>query len=276
MLECLNTLGITVPCKRVWTPEAAEETAAELGGPVWVSAGEGWRMRVENPADLSLAWAKAQKHLPRPDAGVLVQADAPGDRYRVIGYGRRGAFYPAEIMSERLLEGPFGVPVEFCVPSGLEAAAYDQLMDRAKRAEAALPHNGGFLETEFVVTPASARITAMHIADTPDPVVARLMHWVQGFDSAANAPQAAAVCWLASHSGVVEQIEGLEAAHAVPGVQDVAVRVHPGDILGHVTDLSSRDRLGHVLATGPTRHDALESARSAAARVRIVTRTTLD
>ncbi len=276
MLERLNTLGITVPCKRVWTPEAAQKAAAELGGPVWVSAGEGWRMRVESPDDLSLAWAKAQKHLPCPDAGVLLQADAPGEHYRVIGYTRRGAFYPAEILSERLLEGPFGVPVEFCVPAGLEAAAYDPLINRAKRAETALPHDGGFIEMEFVVTPASARITAVYIAGTPDPVVERLMHCAQGFDGGADTPRAAAVVWLTSHSGVVDHIEGCEAARAVSGVQDVVVRVQPGDILGHVTDLPSRDRLGYILATGPTRDDALESARSAAARIHIATRTTLD
>jgi len=289
--DSVNTLGLTVPCKRVQTIEAAEQTAVDLGWPAWISAGPLWRMRVENPDDLPLAWAKAQKHLPQADAGVLVQADVQGDRCRLLGCKVQRAFYPVEILSERLSADVFGVPMEICVPAGLAAARYSHLVELSKRAGAALPQGGYYVEMEWVVSADAIALVGIHASEMPDPVLVQLMQFAQGIDletdvrraaafdwprSAPRRDMAAAVCWLTSHSGVVESISGIEAAEAVPGVQKVVVRVRPGDILGHVTDIPSRDRLGYLLATGPTRIQAIETTHAGAGKIVITTKTTLD
>lgn len=291
MLEVLNDLGFTVPCKRVHTPEAVEQTAVELGWPVWISAGPLWRMRVENTDDLPLAWAKVQKHLPQPDTGVLIQADVPGKQYRMLGFKVRHAFHPVEILSERLSPDVFGVPMEFSVPAGLDTARYSHMVELSKRAGDALPRGGYYVEIEWVVSPDAILLMGVYPSEMPDPVIIELMQLAQGINleegarraaacdwpkSAPRRDMAAAVRWLTSHSGLVESIAGIEDAEAVPGVHEVVVRVHPGDILGHVTDIPSRDRLGFLLATGPARAQALEATQAAAGIIVINTKTTLD
>ena len=78
----------------------------------------------------------------------------------------------------------------------------------------------------------------------------------------------AAVCvlFLIAPVGVLERVDGVEQAEALPGVSWVRVYRRPGWRFGPLR--RGADRAGAVLAVGETRAEALERARRAAQTVR--------
>ena len=87
--------------------------------------------------------------------------------------------------------------------------------------------------------------------------------------------KAASLCWLHSHSGIVESVEGMEVAQAVDGLEAMVIQVHPGDRIGHVLDIQSRDALGYVVATGSSPQEARTRAQDVSACIQIHTQTLL-
>ncbi len=81
---------------------------------------------------------------------------------------------------------------------------------------------------------------------------------------------AAAVRFLTAGPGLVTSVRGVDAARAVKGVTDIRVTVAPGDRIGALE--SSWDRVGRVIAAGPTLEMASRAAADAADTVRIRTR----
>jgi biotin carboxylase len=88
----------------------------------------------------------------------------------------------------------------------------------------------------------------------------------------ATTNRGAALLWIPTHSGLVTEARGIQEARSVPGVEQVVVSAKPGDVMGHIVDCDTRDRVGYVIATG----DDVEAAAAAAKRARdlceIVTR----
>lgn len=78
----------------------------------------------------------------------------------------------------------------------------------------------------------------------------------------ARAERSAAAWILHPGAGRVTCAEGVEACRALPGVEDVSLRVAPGDVVGPRT--GSGEEVGHVLVTGATAAEA--EARVQAAR----------
>ena len=68
----------------------------------------------------------------------------------------------------------------------------------------------------------------------------------------------AAIRFIQGEEGVISKIEGLEAAAAMPGVQEVELYVREGNRIRPLEN--SSDRLGHVIAVGK---DATEAAYNA-------------
>jgi biotin carboxylase len=80
----------------------------------------------------------------------------------------------------------------------------------------------------------------------------------------------ALVRFLVAEPGVVERVEGLEEAAAVPGVLDVLSYRGRGDTIEPLR--VGADRVGFVLAVGETRAQAEAAAAEAAGLVRFVVR----
>jgi biotin carboxylase len=76
------------------------------------------------------------------------------------------------------------------------------------------------------------------------------------------------VLFLVAPEGVLRDVEGREAAHAVDGVVDVRIYREPGFRFGPL--LRGSDRAGAVIAVGDSRDDALARARTAADAIRFV------
>jgi biotin carboxylase len=86
---------------------------------------------------------------------------------------------------------------------------------------------------------------------------------------AVRAEAASAVRFLTAAPGLVTVVRDVEAAGALPGVVDVRVVVAPGDRVGAL--VSSWNRTGRILATGPDAEAVIAAADAAVARLEIRT-----
>ena len=84
------------------------------------------------------------------------------------------------------------------------------------------------------------------------------------------------VQWLETHSGTVLSVEGEETARSVAGIGHVELTVQPGDIMRHVVDLESRDKVGFVIAEGPATSDADAAAEQAVQKIEIETQNIME
>jgi len=76
----------------------------------------------------------------------------------------------------------------------------------------------------------------------------------------------AVVRFLVPPEGVLQEVEGIDEARAVEGVQEVRIYREPGHVFGEFR--RGGDRAGAILATGASREEALERADEAARHIR--------
>jgi biotin carboxylase len=76
----------------------------------------------------------------------------------------------------------------------------------------------------------------------------------------------AVVRFLVPPEGVLQEVEGVEEALGVEGVQEVRIYREPGHVFG--TFLRGSDRAGAVLVTGASREEAQDRAEEAARLIR--------
>ena len=269
--------------------QGAADIAAEWGTPLWVRPAGGIGVStcatVEHLPDLPLAFNQALKK--SPGNRVLLQRAVEGDVFRIVGYKVHRAFYPAEVIRELTAGGAFRYPTGSVVPSGLSGYQFTAVMDIAKKAGLAVPPCCGLLEIEVVLTADGPVFTGVWALPEVDKLRAALLRQSGGIDLEVEALRVAAgglprvstqkelgvaIAWLDAHSGVVTEISGIEAARELPGICEVVLNIQPGETLGHVTDVPSRDRTGYVIACRATAKEALETAQQAVRQIHIATR----
>jgi biotin carboxylase len=76
----------------------------------------------------------------------------------------------------------------------------------------------------------------------------------------------AVIRFLVPPEGVLQEVEGIDEAHAVEGVQEVRIYREPGHVFGPFR--RGADRAGAVLAKGASREEALERAGKSARLIR--------
>jgi len=290
----LKEKGIAVAEFRAVADVAAAQSAAgELGLPVWVRAedasGNAFCMRVEYEADVPLALARARKY--QVDGPVLVQKVIEGRTYRVAGFLFERELRAVDVIQESFPAGPFRVAAAQWLPADLSGARYSEVVKLACHVARSLGLKEGPVEVESVVTADGPVITDVRMPLEFDSAIRELVDAALGVDLSAAAarvgrgeapnlsPQrdmGAAVCWILSRSGIVTAIRGVDEASAVPGVQQVVIRVRPGEVLRHVVDTATRDRIGYVLAAGATREYAIQAAQAACGGIEVVTRSALE
>lgn len=283
-------LGIPVVSGwRVQSLEEAERAAEALRLPVLLSTGRAFAMRVDHSGDLPLAWAKAEKVCP----GRLkrIQAVVAGESCRVLGFQLRRDFFAVEVLGLGLQEGPFPVPMAMVAPVDLSSRVYGEALEIARKVcRAAMPPTGP-VELDFIFGGSGLVLNDLHSCDEIDPMAARLLELSLGIDlstaaediAASRYPDltprrslGAACVWLDGTSGVMERVEGEAEARAVAGVIEVAIKMQPGDTLGHITTIGERDKIGWIIAVAPTAAAALMTVAQAKERLRIVINKMLD
>jgi biotin carboxylase len=212
---------------------------------------------------------------------AIVEELVDGPEVTVNAFSLRGEFRALTVTDRLTAEPPaFGVALAHVWPSeaGAKAAAV------AESAVEALGIENGPSYTQLRIGPDGPQVieVAARLGGGHD---AELVHLALGVDLNGLALQAALgetvwsaalqptpdvggaiVRFLVPPEGTLEEVEGVEQARAVEGVQDVRIYREPG----HVFEPFRRgaDRAGAVLATGDTREDALERSDEAARLIR--------
>jgi len=237
-----------------------------------------------------LALVRSQDELPaaieraikESRSGVaIVEELVDGPEVTVNAFSVRGEFHPLTVTDRLTAEPPaFGVALAHVWPS----EAGGKAAEVARAAVEALGIQDGPTYTQLRIGPDGPQVieVAARLGGGHD---AELVHAALGVDlnglaldaalgesiwSAAlhAVPQVggAVVRFLVPPEGVLHEVEGVEEASTVEGVQEVRIYREPGHVFGPFRRGS--DRAGAVLATGESREEALERADEAARLIR--------
>lgn len=289
-LEQVRGEGVpTTELKLVQPGEAIGDGTDGIEVPAWVEpsavVGRPLRLRVDHRADLPLAFAKIRTAA--PGIGILLHRAWNGPIFRLYGFLVQRDFVPIEITGEELLTGPFPLPIGAVCPAPLEQHDYQTMITFANKAARHLPAGCYLVEFEFVLDAGAPILIGCNPARMITSVYNDLLAEALGIDlecdclrvAVGDMPRetpkralAAAVRWITAHSGIVEEISGVEAAKAGPGVRKIVLSVKCGDTLRHVADTAARDGIGYVLATAALRAEAPVRAARACQLIQVVTR----
>lgn len=232
--------------------------------------------RSELPEALELAVAEARSGM------ALVEELVAGPEVTVNAFSTGGRFHPLTV-TDRLTADPpaFGVALAHAWPSEHDVAG---AVDAARRAAEALGIEAGPTYTQVRLAPDGPRVMelAARLGGGHDAELCRVALGIDlnGLALAAalgeeadvhDARPAGGACvrFLVAPPGVLEAVEGLDAALGTDGVLDARVYRPPGWEFGPLR--RGADRAGFVLARGDSRDDAVARAGRAAEAVRFRT-----
>ena len=212
---------------------------------------------------------------------AIIEELVDGPEVTVNAFSLRGEFH-ALTVTDRLTADPpaFGVALAHVWPSeaGGQAAAV------AEAAVTSLGIENGPSYTQLRIGPDGPQVieVAARLGGGHDAELAKLALGVdlnglalqaafgEAIWSAALQPTpevgGAVVRFLVPPEGVLEEVEGVDEARALEGVQDVRIYREPGFVFGEFR--RGADRAGALLATGDSREDALERSGEGARLIR--------
>lgn len=231
--------------------------------------------RVDGPGD-----AAGAAHLAGPEFIVEEFLDGPEISVESLSFGGEHVIVA---VTEKGKNADF-VEISHMVPAPLPPGDLEEVADLVRTFLDLVGLQDGAAHTEVVLTSQGPRIVESHDRVGGDRIndLVRLAYGVDMVETAvawfargvrpAAIPAAPArgaaitflVAPLTEGRGVVTAVDGVEEARAEARL--VKVRVGPGDRVAAVRD--SHDRLGYVLADGPTGPEALARSRALAARIR--------
>ena len=287
----LSKCGVSqVAYRVVRSREEAAAAGENLGYPLYVvHAGEGMRQEraVEYAADLGLATGQVVKT--EGTSSVVLESHAHGDLFSVYCFMCAGELRPGGVLAHETAPAPFRYPVGLSCPAKVAPALTEEMVCVCGAALEALEIDTGALRVDVMSTEHKLSIVHIEAAAAWSWAPVDLVELAGGPSCAENAlrlamgdapvvgtpSSGAALQWLTTRSGEVTAIEGIEEALAVEGVVTLRVAAKVGDMMRHVIDPVSRDRVGYVTAVGPDAATAKARAERAAGFCRPVTRTML-
>ncbi|MBI5532831.1 MAG: ATP-grasp domain-containing protein [Deltaproteobacteria bacterium] len=272
------------------TIEQVRAFASEVGYPLVFKPAHGWGQRgvskVNSPDGLQAAFDHActQSH---GGGGAVVEECIVGHEVSVNGWVENGTLVSYCVTDREVFPGtqPLGVMRSEVHPCSLDAAGVERAIDAARRGARALGLLRGPCYSQVAVAPDRAVLfeTAARMGGGFDADVTRLASGVDlyarllgvAFEDPelenAGRPdrdQPALVRFLCPVAGTLRAIEGLEQVRAMPGIVDAVVYPAVGSEVPALTDAAKR--VGHILAIGATRQEAVARADEAQRMLRLV------
>ena len=280
--ERLAAAGVPQPNWHI--VKSPDETLQQTDAKSWVvkapdRQGQKGLTLVGSEDELPVAIARA---IEESRSGVaIVEELVDGPEVTVNAFSVRGEFHPLTVTDRLTAESAaFGVALAHVWPS----EAGGQPADVARAAVDALGIKDGPTYSQLRIGPDGPQVieVAARLGGGHD---AELVHAAVGVDLNGLALQAAlgesiwsaalhvvpqvggaVVHFLVPPEGVLEEVDGVDEARGVEGVQEVRVYREPGHVFGPF--LRAADRAGAVLAVGDSRDDALQRADEAVRLIR--------
>ena len=241
-------------------------------------------IRVDRQAELASAWQRVRAtlrnqhryHEVLPVTGYLAEPFFTGTEYSVESFTRDGKHEICAVVGKSI-DAAFVETGHVTPPTDLtpaQRAAIDELVFDVLDTVGLLE---GPAHTEVIVGADGVHLVESHARTGGDEIPA-LVRLVTGWDAEAGmlahfaglpapaalepqAPAAAKAYLTCAEPGRISSIDGLGEAGSVPGVRTVTIWAHEGDEVRPAR--ASWDRLGEVIAVGPTPQDAQAAARRA-------------
>jgi len=267
-------------------------------------------VQVDQIEDVSLAYSRVTRQSELKTAVVMPVTKGP--TFYVDGVMIDAVFHPCGLIGVDMGDPPFRFERGLVIPPAECNSWYGAIVNAAVQALRMLDtqdllmhgkaapmwraqelHDCGFgfrdgcVHVELVLTESGPAVMGVYGCPAAMRFPIDIVQLSSGIDTLANALRFAvgdplqmeptmnrgvALCWIPTRSGIVTEIRGVEEAHNVPGVQEIVIVAKPGDVMGHVVDCESRDRVGYVVATGENGEAAVTAAQRAKALCEIVTK----
>ncbi|ASP69541.1 ATP-grasp domain-containing protein [Sinorhizobium meliloti] len=267
--QVLEHAGIPIPEYRVATNATEVESAVgEIGLPVVVKPAMG---SGSSGVQICRTVDEIAEHTRHLLGGRHISQASPPILVEEFGQGQ---YFTANMMGGRVVgigTGDFGPPPhfvyrEYSFPALLSNDENARIADVSLSCLRALGLGWGPANIEFRWTKRGPVVIEVNprLAGTPDPELIQLAYGVdlvdehiklvigEECDLRARHSRTASARFLApDHDGMLEGIEGVSRAAAIPGVTEVKMYVHPNTPIVRKGDC--RDVIGHVIAASPTR-----------------------
>ena len=299
MRELLAKAGVPAPSFTAFSlGEDPAEAARRVGypcvlKPLGLSASRGV-IRADDPVGFVAAWRRIAAILAEPEVRaqneaatqILVEAFVPGVEVALEGLLRAGALETLALFDKPdPLDGPFFEETIYVTPSRLPAATQRAVRECAAAAARALGLDDGPIHAELRVNadgPWLIEIAARSIGG----LCSRTLRFGTGMSleeiilrhaldlpiaSLERERQAAGVMMIPiPRAGVLESVQGVDEALAVPSVEEVTISAHPTQELVPLPEGSQY--LGFIFARAADPAAAEAALRAAHARLRFVIR----
>jgi biotin carboxylase len=223
--------------------------------PTFLSGSRGV-IRAGSPEEFRAAWDRVAAILDDPEVArrggenartILVEDYVPGEEVALEGLLRGGALETLAIFDKPdPLEGPFFAETIYVTPSRKRSEVQDAIRGAAAAAARALGLRHGPIHAELRLPPSGPVVIEL-AARTIGGLCSRALRFAGGAtledvvlrhalgrDGGRVEREAAASGVLmipVDRAGRLETVGGVEAARAVPGVEDVVISAHPGQTL---------------------------------------------
>jgi biotin carboxylase len=239
--------------------------------------------KVNGPEDVAVAWARAREtlrnehryHEVLPVTGYLAEPFVAGEEYSVETFTVDGRHEVCAVV-RKIVDAAF-VETGHVTPAGLDAGRQAAVTARVRAFLDRVGLREGPAHTEVIVGATGVYVIESH-ARTGGDEIPGLVRLVTGRDVEADmiahfaglplpapdrpiAPAAAKLYLVAGVAGRLRAVTGRAEALALPGVRSVAVWADAGDEICPPT--ASWERLGEVIAVGPTPQKARSTAQRA-------------
>ncbi|MSP61270.1 MAG: ATP-grasp domain-containing protein [Myxococcales bacterium] len=306
MRELLRAAEVPCPAFSVLSLDGEPPSRPPVGfpcvvKPLLLSASRGV-IRADDPASFAAAFSRVRALLARPDLAqadddparreVLVEEFVPGVEVALEGLLSAGALRVLALFDKPdPLDGPFFEETIYVTPSRLPAEAQAAIAEVTRLAAKAMGLREGPVHAELrwnargphVIEVAArsigglcSRTLRFGLGDTRDPggdearsleelVLAHALG--RDSDGLLRRTGASGVMMVPiPRAGVLQSIDGVEAARAVPGIEDAVITVRPGEKLVPLPEGASY--LGFLFARGERPEEVESSLREAHARLR--------
>ena len=252
--------------------------------PLVLSASRGV-IRADSETDFIVAWQRIAAILAEPDVEalgegarkILVEDFVPGIEVALEGMLTDGALATLAIFDKPdPLDGPFFEETIYVAPSRLPEATQQALAECAARAATALGLTDGPVHVELRVNengPWLIELAARSIGglcsrtlsfgtgmSLEEIIVRHALGWPIA-SLVRERPAAGVMMIPIPRAGVLECVDGLEAARAVPGIEEITISMHPGQRVVPLPEGSTY--LGFIFSRAETPSEAEAALRRA-------------
>ncbi|MBX3057591.1 MAG: ATP-grasp domain-containing protein [Anaerolineae bacterium] len=242
-------------------------------------------IRANDEAELATAVRRVQRLLQSIGAaGFLVEGYLPGVEVALEAVLDHGRLHPLALFDKPdLLEGPFFEETIYVTPSRLPMAAQTAVVEMAAQGAQAIGLQTGAVHAELRLNEKGAWIVEVNgrsigglcsqtlrfdMGMSLEELLLRQAVGL-GVSGLQRQPQASGVMMIPiPRPGILRRVEGLEAAHAVPGIDDITITVPEHHRLVLLPEGESY--LGFIFATGQTPDRVEEALRLAHGRLQFI------